>query len=425
MIRILVQPRDNFFELRGGDNVQLEKTLAHLADLGIEADISVSPTPDLARYDLVHIFNLGDGCGEIRYLVNARRQHKPVVLSPIYWNPERIMRYQLDRVPPPVDPETRRVVARVNELRHESERIARRLLLSCASQILTLSQAEGRLLARDFGAPTERVRVVHNGVESFFAEADPSVFARRYGLRDFVLCAARVSVQKNQLNLVRAWRDEAIPLVLIGNPEDAAYAAECHTASGRNTIWIGPLAREELASAYAAAHVHALVSWYEMMPLAALEAGMAGCNLVLTTETAGPEFFDDGVWYCDPEDLEGIRTAIRAAHAAPRTGNLGASIRQRFTWEGAAAATAEAYREAIATYPERELNEAAYAACLEALVSQLDDLARYQGELARLLWLESLKISEFMQRIERGRAMRALKWGHSLLRRFSSRKAPE
>lgn len=407
-LRVLVQPRPNFFQDRGGDNVQLEKSVEHLRALGVQADISVDPHADLASYDLVEIYNFAEGCNPLPYLVNARRQNKPVVLMPIYWDLSRFHRAQAaleTNVPPPESAESLALHARMDALRRAAEQMCRALVLAQCELILPNSNAEGQLLARDYGASPEKIRVVYNGAEPFFRDADPTGFVQQHGLNDFVLCVARVAPQKNQLGLVQAWHDETTPLVLIGDDtSEPDYAALVRAAAGPNTLFLPHMPHELLAGAYAAAHVHALPSWYEMMPLAALEAGVAGCNLVLTTETAGPEFFGDKVWYCEPDDPDSIRQAIRSALAAPRQAVLADYIRANFSWEHTAQQLSRAYHEAVehhaARVPENLVVEP-YTTALEALALTLDALARDTTQLAADTWQHSLELTKQLQALER------------------------
>lgn len=406
-IRILVQPRPNFFQLKGGDNVQLAKTIEHLRAVDVQVDVATDRRIDLTPYDVVQIYNFGEDAGELHYLLNAKRQSKPVVMMPIYWNLERYWRayseFSQVWAPPPDSPEISAVILRKEELRQASVRQARRILLDQSILILPNSHREAELLARDLDAAPDKMRVVYNGVQDLFRNADPKLFIEKYGIRDFVLSVARLSPQKNQVNLVRAWHAETVPLVLIGNPnEEPRYTAQIKAAAGPNTLFIAHSEHELIASAYAAAHVHALVSWFEMMPLVALEAGLAGCNLVLTTETAGPEFFGDRVRYVEPDDVPGIRAAIQSALAAPRSTDLSRHIHEHFTWEKTAATLAAAYREAIECEASAPVaaSETTYTRLLEELVLLMDELATDAETLAQYNWNQVRALTAQVERIE-------------------------
>ena len=45
-MKVLMQSRKNFFDLRGGDTVQLEKTKKELEKLGVNVDFSLEFSPD-------------------------------------------------------------------------------------------------------------------------------------------------------------------------------------------------------------------------------------------------------------------------------------------------------------------------------------------------------------------------------------------
>jgi len=116
----------------------------------------------------------------------------------------------------------------------------------------------------------------------------------------------------------------------------------------------------QMADACAAARVHVLASWWEESGLAALEAGVAGCNLVMTQNGPAREYFGDACWLCDPADPQSIRTALREAYAAPRQTKLSAIVREQFTWERAADALLVAYQEILrapdATRPRADVS---------------------------------------------------------------------
>jgi len=70
---------------------------------------------------------------------------------------------------------------------------------------------------------------------------------QRFGLRDFVLCAARIEPFKNQLMLIWALRDTDIPLVLAGKVSDSEYGALCERWAGKTVHIEEELAPDHLA----------------------------------------------------------------------------------------------------------------------------------------------------------------------------------
>ena len=83
-----------------------------------------------------------------------------------------------------------------------------------------------------------------------------------------------------------------------------------------NVIYIGTLQGELLASAYSAAKVHALPSWFETPGLSSLEAGACGTVVVTTDQGSPREYFQDMALYVHPLDDLSLRTALKQAFDA-------------------------------------------------------------------------------------------------------------
>jgi hypothetical protein len=143
--------------------------------------------------------------------------------------------------------------------------------------------------------------------------------------------------------------------------------------------FLDSLPREELASAYAAAKVHALPGWFETPGLSTLEAAAAGCNIVTTDRGTAREYFGDLAWYCDPRLVESIRSAVLAAYQAPRADRLRELVRERYSWPRAAESTLEGYRLALALHAGED-DRARCEQELGALRAHADFLARLAAD---------------------------------------------
>ncbi len=98
-----------------------------------------------------------------------------------------------------------------------------------------------------------------------------------------------------------------------------------------------------LASAYAAARVFALPSWFETPALAALEAALAGTPIVLTPFGSTREYFGDRALYAHPGRLGEIAAAVAQAWSRDRDPRLASFVASHYLWPRVAHETAEAY----------------------------------------------------------------------------------
>jgi glycosyltransferase involved in cell wall biosynthesis len=273
----------------------------------------------------------------------AKAKGLPVVLSPICWYEPRAL---AALEPDPLRKLTSLVAWGV---RRAAPRIPgwRRTLLNLADLILPNSRSEAIQLVRLFGVDRRRVFVVPNGVLPAVASASPELFQRRFGSDPFVLSVGRIEPRKNTLGLIRAMRPLGLPLVVIGeaHPAFPRYAEDCRRAGADRVAWLGQVDHHDplLASAYAAARVFALPSWFETPGLAALEAALAGSPVVITPYGSTRDYFGDLVEYARPEREAEIGRAVARCWEAGADPRLSRRIATDYLWPKVAQSTAEAY----------------------------------------------------------------------------------
>jgi glycosyltransferase involved in cell wall biosynthesis len=332
------------FQSPGGGENQLIQTGRHLEELGISVRLFSGWTDRFETARLLHLFGMSREGLELARVARAVRI--PVVLSPICWYEPRAL-VALEALP----------ARKLASLAAWSARCLapsipswRRELLRLADRVLPNSHAEAVQLVRLFGVARRRIRVVPNGVLPSTGSASPELFQQRLRIGPFVLSVGRIEPRKNTLGLIRAVGQLAMPLVLIGEapPGQERYEEECRRASLDQVVWLGRLDHHDplLASAYAAARVFALPSWFETPGLAALEAALAGCSIVITPYGSTREYFGDLVEYARPDRVAEIRRAVARCWdngADPRLARL---IANRYLWPRVAQITAEVYEEA-------------------------------------------------------------------------------
>jgi glycosyltransferase involved in cell wall biosynthesis len=329
------------FQAPGGGENQLVQTGRHLEDVGVPVRLFSGWTDRLETARLLHLFGMSREGLELARVAKARGL--PVVLSPICWYEPLALAA--------LEPDLARKLASlaVWGLRLVAPRIPswRRELLSLADIVLPNSLSEATQLVRLFGVARERVHAVPNGVLSTVASASPELFQERFGADPFVLSVGRIEPRKNTLALIRAIRPLGLPLVVIGDahPAFARYAQDCRRAGGDEVVWMGRVDHHDplLASAYAAARVFALPSWFETPGLAALEAALAGLPVAITPYGSTRDYFGDLVEYARPHHTPDIRRAVAKCWEEGADPRLSRRIATHYLWPKVAQLTAEAY----------------------------------------------------------------------------------
>lgn len=183
-----------------------------------------------------------------------------------------------------------------------------------ADIVIALSDFEARYLTR-LGVNPNKIKLVRNGIDAWaMSRAGSELFVQKYGLRDFILCVGRIEARKNQAGLAYALRECDVPIVFIGHQGDREYFNATRKIAGSSALFIDRIDdRGLLASAYHAAALTVLVSWCEGAPLVALEAGAAGCPLLLSCMSGEKEYFREYANYVHPLDVEGIRNHVNEA----------------------------------------------------------------------------------------------------------------
>jgi glycosyltransferase involved in cell wall biosynthesis len=191
------------------------------------------------------------------------------------------------------------------------------------------------------GVDEDKVRVVPYGVgEPFRAEG-------RASGGDFVLAVSTLEPRKNFQRLLDGFRRaelDGFELRVVG----AAGWGRVHV-DGDRVRWLGEVGDEELARLYRGAACVAYVSLYEGFGLPVLEAMASAAPVVAPEGPPFGEFAKDVIVAVDPRDPDSIAAGLReAVERREELGPLGPARARRYTWESAARAHLEIYREAAA-----------------------------------------------------------------------------
>lgn len=232
-------------------------------------------------------------------------------------------------------------------------RVARRL-----PSVITVSEAAKHDVIREFGLDPDRMRVIHNGVDTELfkpSDADVSIAGR------IVTTASADVPLKGLLFLIEALAklrtERHADLVVIGKPAEGSAVVNAIDRFGLRGVvsFESGIAWDRIVQLYQQAQVAVVPSLYEGFSLPAIEAMASGTPLVATDAGALPEVVGrdaQAAVLVPPRDASALAAAIggllddpgrrRAIAHAGRT-----RVLERFTWRAAAERTVDCYRQAL------------------------------------------------------------------------------
>jgi len=230
-----------------------------------------------------------------------------------------------------------------------------------ADRVIAVSEATRQDVIALYGAPPEKVTVIHNGVDARFHPVTDmgarQALRARYRLGDapYILAVGAVHPRKNYVRLVEAFHRLNRPDVRLviaggrGNPRGPLFARIAALGLTDSIRFAGFVGDADLPTLYSAAHVLAFPSIYEGFGLPALEAMACGTPVVASNTSSLPEIVGDSGLLVDPADVDALAGALaRALDDAALRAELiekGLHRARRFTW-------AEAARQVRAVYGE-------------------------------------------------------------------------
>ncbi len=153
-------------------------------------------------------------------------------------------------------------------------------------------------MANLFGAPSDKVHVVPNGVEEIFLQSRPA------SRRPWMVCTATITPRKRVLELAEAAVQAQTPLWIVGKPyaDSDPYARRFLDFAKTNSKLIrfeGAIQdRARMAQVYREARGFVLLSAMESLSLSALEAAACECPLLLSELPWARTVFGDNASYC-------------------------------------------------------------------------------------------------------------------------------
>src|SRR5579863_4960707 len=229
-------------------------------------------------------------------------------------------------------------------------RVARRV--ARAGPLITVSASAQEDICRDFGVPTDRVRIVPLGVDTrrFRPRGTDRVPGR------IIAVASADSALKGLGTLLHAVgkvaTDRDVHLVVVGRPAPATKRLAAQLSLADRVTFTHGLDDEAFSALLASAAIAVVPSLYEGFSLPAVEHMASGTPLVASRCGALPEVTGDAAVLVTPADSEELAAVLRRLHDDPaeRAALADRALRrvgERFAWPAVARATVAAYREAM------------------------------------------------------------------------------
>ena len=231
-----------------------------------------------------------------------------------------------------------------------------------AARIVTISEFSRRRIARAFGIEEEEIVVTPLAAQEHLRPANRAQAAhhvrQRFGLdRPFLLTVGDLQPRKNQLGLIRAFREllagePQLPHALVLAGKETWFAPRVREEIRRSglaerIVVTGFVGEEDLAALYNAADLFVFPSFYEGFGLPVIEAMACGCAVVCSNAASLPEVADAAAILVDPQDTAEITRAMRDVlldhELRERLKRHGLQRAGAFSWRETARRTLEVY----------------------------------------------------------------------------------
>lgn len=383
-IRILYITRPNFYNIFGGDTVQVNKIKEFILKMhNICIDIitidEFANEEKYLSYDIYHFWGIAADLNILDIVKLLKKHNKKVVVNTIYWNLthtfflnffiSKILNYktnlQLEKmclffnlfIILPIAyivPKYRKKIQ--NVFGSKKFKSVRTKVLKLSDSIIPNSDEEMFVLCdditMDYKLIGEKYIAIPNAVDvsKLNKECNEIILPN---LTDFVIEAAGIEPLKNQLSILKAlMNNKNIPIVFAGAIRDERYFKKIKEIAEKrgNVFFTGKIKEEQLFDLYKRAKVHVLPSFRESPGLSTLEALICGTQIVVSNEKFCPikyYKFDKYGFVCNPYDINSIKNAILEAYNNPKDIKLPEEYFDFYSYENAANMTYNVYERVL------------------------------------------------------------------------------
>jgi glycosyltransferase involved in cell wall biosynthesis len=288
--QILITTYQQAFLVRGGGEYEIFSLADSLKQQGFIADIYGPYSRPLENYDVVIHFSVhGGGLDLLREIKAAGKR---IVLWPNLW----------------IQDKTPASIELVNA--H----------VALADVVLFKSAVEQLHFSANFHLPMEKAFRVNTSADpSYKKQAPDGLFKSLFGIQNYAIWFGVIEPNKNQLAAIKALRDKGIPLVLVGHSREESYYEQCREAGGDSVLFIKALPQKsEIVRAALREALFYIEIPHEPPGLSAIEAGLAGCRLLLSDDAWSREHFGEHAIFANPADQQDIGRAVDEILTKPK-----------------------------------------------------------------------------------------------------------
>lgn len=280
--RVLLTTYHQAFLVTGGGEHEMYSIAGALKQCGLIADIYGPYSRSIDNYDAIIHFSVHGG--GLEFLEYIKGFNKPVFLWPNVWLTEK-------------DSSSFSMIKRFVEL---------------SEQLLFKSNSELGNFLHFFPESEPKCNLIAAGADpAFFQSTNENLFRSLQGVEEYAIWVGIIEPNKNQLSAIKAIKGKGIKLVLVGNCRDQDYLDECIRVGGDDLIVIPSLPhKSELFRSALKGAIFYIEVGFEPPGLSAIEAGLCGCNLIVSDSSWSREHFLKGALYVDPNDVSSIEKAI-------------------------------------------------------------------------------------------------------------------
>ncbi|RLA63562.1 MAG: glycosyltransferase family 1 protein [Epsilonproteobacteria bacterium] len=190
-----------------------------------------------------------------------------------------------------------------------------------ADLIVAICEQTKKDIIEFLNIPQEKIKVLYQSCNPLFYKKlnakTKSDYRKKYSLPDkFILYVGALEVNKNVINLIRAYKktDTAMPLVIVGRGENYKKLLEKEIIDlgiKEKILFLDFVPLADLPGLYQNAHLFVFPSFFEGFGLPIVEAMFSGVPVITTKGSCFPEAGGPNTIYVDPHGPDELCIAIK------------------------------------------------------------------------------------------------------------------